>query len=218
VDFEEPSLYAQLKADYIPREFFGYADFFTRLYEAPPNRVLAFPLKADCSFMGQTLCGMASVDRFSSWHEGEQFTLRLWWSIERIQFKDYSMGIYVTDGLHTVLEEHTAPTAVATSGYPGKISTPPSGASWWQLGRYYVEERAFTLPANLLSGLIHGQRCPFITGKMGYVFQLHQVNEKRIVAVASFGVSCLVRRKDQARYRLRSSHRQRRFCFDETPQ
>ncbi len=184
VDFEEPSLYAQLKADYIPREFFGYADFFTRLYEAPPNRV-GVPFESGLLFHGADLVRDGQlVDRFSSWHEGEQFTLRLWWSIERIQFKDYSMGIYVTDGLHTVLEEHTAPLTV--SYYPEE-STPPSSTSWWQLGRYYVEERAFTLPANLLSGL-YTVKMSVYHWEDGVLLDAPHVDENGLLPIASFGV------------------------------
>ena len=94
------------------------------------------------------------------------------------------MGIYVTDGLHTVLEEHTAPLTV--SYYPEE-PTPPPSTSWWQPGRYYVEERAFTLPANLLSGL-YTVKMSVYHWEDGVLLDAPQVDENGLLPIASFGV------------------------------
>ena len=184
VDFEQPDLYAELNADYIPREFLGYADFFTRLYEAPPNRD-GIPFESGLIFHGADLIRDGqTLNRFSSWHEGESFTLRLWWSVERVQLKDYSMGIYVTDGLQTLIEAHTAPLTV--SYYPDEYAPPPS-TSWWEVGRYYVEERTFTLPMNPPSAL-YTVKMSVYHWEDGILLDAPNVDEDGLLPIASFGV------------------------------
>lgn len=126
-----PEILASVERGRVAGEFVGPPEALFRVYEAPPDpagEVYANGMR----FHGAEIVGMNGLHTF---HEGETFTLRLWWTVDRPPEQDYSVGVFVIDAAGAVvIQQDSAP------------RTNPPETSRWQPGTIYVEDRTFTLP------------------------------------------------------------------------
>lgn len=123
--------------------FFGPPTLLFRLYEGPPDpKGILF--ENGMRFHGATVDGVASPDGVA-FHAGETVRLKLWWSVDQPIKLDYSLGVYLLiDGA-----------VGAEVNGPPQVADGPKETSRWLPGRYYVDERALTLPARM-----YGQAYP----------------------------------------------------------
>ena len=140
--WQDPALFAQMQAEYVPGKFFGPWDFLFRLYEAPPSRE-GILFDNGMRFHGAELIGMPNPAA-ASFREGETARLRLWWSVDDPPELDYSVGVYLFDNHYQMRAE--------SNSAPAAADAPPE-TSRWVSGRYYVEEREFTLPSQITTAV-----------------------------------------------------------------
>jgi len=116
--------------------FFGPPSFLFRLYEAPPD-VKGVLFENGMRFHGAEVIGVSSPNGVA-FRAGQTVRVRLWWSVDRAVGLDYSVGVYLpTDNV-----------TVQVDG-PPQVSDAPKETSRWVTGRYYIDERQFTLPPRL---------------------------------------------------------------------
>jgi hypothetical protein len=117
--------------------FFGPPTLLFRLYEGPPDpKGILF--ENGMRFHGATVDGVASPDGVA-FRAGETVRLKLWWSVDQPIKLDYSLGVYLlVDGA-----------VGAEVNGPPQVADEPKETSRWIPGRYYVDERALTLPARM---------------------------------------------------------------------
>lgn len=138
--WQDPELLDRLRAEYVPGKFFGPWDFLFRLYEAPPDREGVL-FANGMRFHGADLVGVPNPAA-AAFREGETVKLRLWWSVDTPPELDYSVGVYLFDDHYRMRSESNSAPAVIDA---------PAETSRWETGRYYVEERDFTLPTHVIT-------------------------------------------------------------------
>lgn len=148
---QDEALQAAIADGRLRGHFVGPATFLFQLYEAPPNP------DGVLFENGMRFHGFEVVDeRLGGYvrgpvvrREGEQVRLRLWWSVDAPLALDYSLSTMLAP-------TPDAPPIAAFDGppqvidlYPFDDDTPVPETSRWQPGRYYVEERVISLPADI---------------------------------------------------------------------
>ncbi|MCB9456869.1 MAG: glycosyltransferase family 39 protein [Anaerolineaceae bacterium] len=134
---QDAATQAALSADYVRDVFVGPPGCLFQLYQGPPDRAGVL-FSNGMRFHGAEVLENG-VPRTGPlvWHEGETVTLRLWWSAGEPVDLDYSVTtILLNKG------------GVQVDGFDGppQVLDAPQATSQWQPGRYYTEERRFTLP------------------------------------------------------------------------
>lgn len=127
----------QVSRGRVPGIFVGPPESLFRLYEAPPDA------RGDLYANGIRFHGaeIVGANGLHSFHEGESFTLRLWWTADRPPQQDYSVGVFIINAAgDVVLQSDSAP------------QTTPPETSRWQPDTIYSEDRAFTLPFPMARG------------------------------------------------------------------
>ncbi|HVO43723.1 MAG TPA: glycosyltransferase family 39 protein [Aggregatilineales bacterium] len=121
--------------------FVGPPQALFRLYEAPPDS--AGILFAN----GMRFHGIDLVDRTTNLlvrRSGDQFRIRLWWSVDHPVDLDYSVSLQVIADGRVAIQSDSAP----------QVITPevPHETSRWQPGQYYIEEREVDVPRSMRDG------------------------------------------------------------------
>lgn len=136
----------------IAREFIGPTEFLFRLYEAPPDRE-GLPFPNGMRFHGAQIIDERGHPAVASgpvslFHEGDTVRVRLWWAVDESPTLDYSVSLRLVpladaDPLDGAAISDSPPQTVTLTvdGTP-----PPAETSQWQPGRFYIEDRALTLP------------------------------------------------------------------------
>lgn len=112
-----------------------------RLYEAPPD-LEGVLFENGMRYHGAEITNDAGLPLV--WGESEMVHLRIWWSADEAIALDYSVASYLWDAE----EGHV----LAQFDGPPQVLDGPPETSRWEPGRYYVEERAITLPNPLPTG------------------------------------------------------------------
>ncbi len=145
VNTQDASVLAQVEANRVAGVFIGPPTCLWRVYEAPPNP-LGMAFENGMRFHGVDVLD-AEGDPLGypyAMREGETFRARLWWSVDAPPPNDYSVGVYILNLDGSAL--------IPTDSAPQVTGGGPRETSRWQTGRFYVEERSFTLPNPLASG------------------------------------------------------------------
>ena len=118
---------------HVSMETIGTSGIVARLYEAPPDpQGVAFD-------NGMRFHGVEVADArgpIPAFHAGDPVHLRLWWSIDRPQALDYSVGTYVIDSSGLFAQSDSAP----------QVKDGPAETSRWVVGQYYIEDRTIAMP------------------------------------------------------------------------
>lgn len=136
---QNTAAFERIRTGRIAREFIGPWDFLFRLYEAPPDRTgVLFP-------NGMRFHGAEHVTNVTPrvYLEGEQVTLRLWWSVDSPPPLDYSVSVQMLDATGVAVRQLDGP--------PQPVDLPVE-TSRWIPGQFYVEDREFTLPESMSTG------------------------------------------------------------------
>ncbi|MGQ9889668.1 MAG: glycosyltransferase family 39 protein [Aggregatilineales bacterium] len=125
--------------------FVGPPGCLFRLYEGPPDRS-GIPFANGMRFHGVDVIenGLPRSGPLVR-REGEPLRLRLWWSVDRLPARDYSVGVYVLAGGALLAESNSPPQLVYPLGAPVETSQ-------WTGGGFFVEERELALPYPLWRG------------------------------------------------------------------
>jgi hypothetical protein len=143
----DPVTDAAVRQGRLEREFVGPANFFFRLYEAPPDP------EGVLFENGMRFHGMDVLDESGNIyhsgplltrHEGETLRVRLWWTVDETPPADYSVGLYLFERGRDMVDQTDSAPQVVSLEYPPDI--PPQETSRWTPGRFYVEERELRLP------------------------------------------------------------------------
>ncbi len=111
----------------------GDSGITAELYEAPPD-MQGVAFENGMRFHGADIEDARGP--VPALHAGQPIHLRLWWSVDRQQNLDYSVGTYVMDGNGLF----------AQFDGPPKVKDAPSETSRWVTGRTYIEERDIVMP------------------------------------------------------------------------
>jgi hypothetical protein len=144
----DPEMAAAVRENRIPGVFVGPAEFFWRLYEAPPD-AQGILFENGMRFHGADVVSLDGNDYETgplvARREGEKIKLRLWWSVSRSMTEDYSVGTYILSEDQQVLTQIDGAPQVIDPIYPYDQIIPQQ-TSQWQPGQYYIEERELVLP------------------------------------------------------------------------
>jgi hypothetical protein len=133
-------------------------NFVMQLYEGPPN------VEGVLFENGMRFHGIEFVEQRGptlARRPGEPIRVRLWWSIDRAQTLDYSVGIQVIGAAGMISQADSAPQTIDG----------PHETSRWITGRYYTDEREIVLPFSTFD------RIPAL-----YLTVYHFADQKRLSA------------------------------------
>ncbi|MBN8621434.1 MAG: glycosyltransferase family 39 protein [Anaerolineae bacterium] len=146
--WEDPTFKETISRGRIASVFSGPWNCLARLYSGPPDAV-GVPYANGMRFHGYEVIedgqplGSPLVLR-----EGQAFTVRLWWSSDRVLAGDYSIGLHVMDAAGgMVAQSDSGPQLVQLD--PTRSEALPERTSLWSSEGYYVEERTLRLPEAL---------------------------------------------------------------------
>ncbi len=143
----DPATDAAVREGRVEREFVGPANFFFRLYEAPPDPVGVL-FDNGMRFHGVDFLDSSGQHYLTgplvTYHTGDSVRMRIWWSVDRQITADYSIATSLTLPGGEVMDQFDGPPQVVSLEYPPQI--PPLETSRWQPGQFYLEERTLVLP------------------------------------------------------------------------
>jgi len=138
---------AAVREGRVERNFVGPADFFFRLYEAPPDPD-GILFDNGMRFHGVDFLDSTGEHYLSgplvTYHTGDKIRIRLWWSVDKQPTADYSIASYLTLPNRQIMDQFDGPPQVVSLEYPPQV--PPPATSQWQPGKFYVEERELQMP------------------------------------------------------------------------
>jgi hypothetical protein len=121
-------------------EFSGPWDALLRLYEGAPDQT-GIPFANGLRFHGLDILD-STLPAISVRREGETIRLRLWWSVDRLLDRDYSIGVYVLGPDGALL--------ASADGAPA-VRAAPWETSRWTPGVYYIDHRELVLPPSMVT-------------------------------------------------------------------
>lgn len=132
----------------IASTFIGPPEALFRLYEAPPDPV-GIPFANGMWFHGVDL--LDAPTGLLTRRAGDQFQVRLWWTVDRAPAGDYSIGLkgylrdYPNKGEDRLVIQ-------SDSGPQLEDPTLPTATSQWTPGRFYIETRTIEVPRSISRG------------------------------------------------------------------
>jgi hypothetical protein len=110
---------AAVREGRIEREFVGPANFFFRLYEAPPDPV-GMLYENGMRFHGVDFLD-SSGDHYLTgplvtYHTDDTVRMRLWWSVDTVPTADYSISTYLAPPDHSIMSQFDGPPQVVSLG------------------------------------------------------------------------------------------------------
>jgi hypothetical protein len=130
---KNPLLEGSVQRERVLMATIGDSGITAELYESPPD-IQGIAFENGMRFHGADVEDARGPE--PALHAGEPIRLRLWWSVDRQQDLDYSVGTYVIDGSGLF----------AQFDGPPKVKDAPSETSRWLIGHTYVEEREIVMP------------------------------------------------------------------------
>ena len=141
----DPQTDQEVRSGRIERDFVGPANFFIRLYEAPPDPE-GILFENGMRFHGMDVLDNTGLHEMEgplvTYRDGDTVHIRLWWSVDKPPTFDYSIATYLSTH-NEIIDAVDGPPQVVSLGYPPEL--PPQETSQWIPGQYYVEERELKL-------------------------------------------------------------------------